>query len=136
MFKYNDGGRSNYFKGKKAGDCVTRAIAIATGKDYSDVYKEMAVGMGELGNSKSARNGVSKKVYHSYLLRNGFEWVPTMRPGSGCKVHLNNKELPEGILIARVSKHLCCMIDGVINDIYDPSRGGTRCVYGYYKKKY
>ena len=24
--------------------------------------------------------------------------------------------------------------DGVINDIYDPSRNETRCVYGYWKK--
>lgn len=36
-FVYNDGGRSKYFKGN-AGDCVTRAIAIATGFDYKEVY--------------------------------------------------------------------------------------------------
>ena len=29
-FNYNDGGRSQYFKGT-GGDCVTRAISIATG---------------------------------------------------------------------------------------------------------
>jgi hypothetical protein len=26
------------------------------------------------------------------------------------------------------------VIDGVIHDLYDPSRDGTRCVYGYYQK--
>ena len=31
-FSYNDGGRSKYFKGE-AGDCVVRAIAIATDSD-------------------------------------------------------------------------------------------------------
>jgi hypothetical protein len=26
------------------------------------------------------------------------------------------------------------VIDGVIHDTFDPSRGGTRCVYGYWIK--
>jgi hypothetical protein len=134
MFKFNDGGRAKYYKGKEAGDCVTRAIAIATGKDYSEVYQDLAIGMKQHDGKKSARNGVHKSVYHSYLVKNGFKWVPTVKIGTGCKVHLNSQELPEGTLIARVSKHLCCVIDGVINDTYDPSRGGSRCVYGYYKK--
>ena len=34
---YDDGGRSKYFKGT-TDDCVARAIAIATGKDYKEVY--------------------------------------------------------------------------------------------------
>lgn len=36
-FIYNDGGRSRYFKGD-AGDCVTRAIAIALNTDYKLIY--------------------------------------------------------------------------------------------------
>ena len=27
---------------------------------------------------------------------------------------------------------LCAVIDGVVNDIYDGTRGGSRCVYGYW----
>lgn len=148
-FNFNDGGRSDYFKGKNAGDCVPRAIAIATGNDYKEIYDSMAKGMKELRGVKSARNGVNKKVYHKFLLENGFEWTPTMKIGQGCKVHLHKDELPDGILIARLSRHLTCVIDGVIHDIYNPRRGGsvgtkdgvrfsqkeTRCVYGYYKKQ-
>jgi len=52
--------------------------------------------------------------------------------GQGCKVHLRKDELPQGKLIVRVSKHITSVIDGVINDTYDCSRGATRCVYGYY----
>jgi len=33
-----------------------------------------------------------------------------------------------------LSRHLTTVIDGVIYDTYDPSREGTRCVYGYYSK--
>jgi len=34
----------------------------------------------------------------------------------------------------KVSKHLTAVIDGVMYDTHDPSRGGSRCVYGYYLK--
>ena len=34
---YDDGGRSLYFKGK-TGDCVCRSIAIASGRDYKEIY--------------------------------------------------------------------------------------------------
>ena len=84
--------------------------------------------------SATPRNGNYKKVYHDYILSLGFKWTPTMLVGQGCKVHLKADELPSGAFIARVSKHLCAVIDGVIQDTFDPSRGGKRCVYGYYQK--
>jgi hypothetical protein len=46
---------------------------------------------------------------------------------------LKADELPAGRLIVSVSKHLVAVIDGVAHDTHDPSRGGTRCVYGYYR---
>ena len=33
---------------------------------------------------------------------------------------------------ARLSGHLAAVIDGVVHDIHDCSRDGTRCVYGYF----
>lgn len=180
-FKFNDGGRAKAGYKGKAGDCVCRAIAIATGLPYQTVYDELQFAIEEFatGRSKAAkraargkgqrgttpRNGVHKKVYHKYLLGMGFEWIPTMFVGSGCTVHLDEKELPNGTLIVRLSKHLTTVIDGVINDTYNcADRGVTvygndypkdllpkgsykmengngfahksqRCVYGYYKMK-
>lgn len=64
----------------------------------------------------------------------GWKWVPTMQIGQGCKVHLDPNELPSGRLIVSVSKHLTAVLDGVIHDTYDPSRDGSRCVYGYFQK--
>ena len=61
--------------------------------------------------------------------------MPTMKVGAGCQVHLRPDELPKEILIAKVSKHLTAIINGVIHDTHDPSRGGSRCVYGYYIKR-
>jgi len=55
-----------------------------------------------------------------------------MRIGQGCTVHLRAEELPGGRLVVRVTRHLCAVVDGVIHDTHDPSRKGTRCVYGYW----
>jgi len=130
-FKYDDGGRQAAgFKGS-AGDCVCRAIAIASGLPYADVYKALADGAGNERKSKgrSARNGIhtSRKWFKEYMERIGFEWVPTMLIGQGCKVHLREGELPIGRLVVSVSKHYTAVIDGVIHDTHDPSasRGAT-----------
>src|SRR5262245_2426353 len=133
----NDGGREAAgFKGQ-TGDCVTRAIAIATGEPYREVYDALNLATKDdraKGKRSGARTGVPRKVYEAYLTDRGFRWVPTMRIGSGCQVHLQADELPGGTIIARLSKHVCAVIDGVIHDTFDPSRDGTRCVYGYFEK--
>jgi hypothetical protein len=147
-FQMNDGGRGAAgFKGG-AGDCVVRSIAIAANLPYIQVYEDLreanaryaekrndrlAKRLNEKGSSP--RNGNHRNVFHEYILSHGFEWVPTMKVGAGCQVHLRPDELPAGILIVKVSKHLTAVIDGVIQDTHDPSRGGSRCVYGYYIKK-
>ena len=127
-FVYNDGGRSKYFRATDVGDCAVRAIAIGTGMDYKVVYNDLKA----LNNGKSCRNGTPKKVDKKYLTNLGWIWHPTMFVGSGCKVHLDENELPKGTLIVAVSGHLVCVKDGVIHDTYDCSRDGTRCVYGYW----
>lgn len=126
-FNYNDGGRSKYFKANGVGDCVTRAIAIATGKDYKEVYNEVKKMVGY-----SPRNGIicadTKKIVKAF----GGVWHACMGIGTGCKVHMREDELPKGTIVVNVSHHLSCVKNGVINDIYDCSRDGARCVYGYW----
>lgn len=82
----------------------------------------------------SARTGIYKNTIRRVLESLGWTWTPTMRIGSGCIVHLRDGELPRGRLIVAVSKHIVAVIDGVIHDTHDPSRDGTRCVYGYWRK--
>lgn len=135
QFVYNDGGRAAAgFKGS-AGDCVVRAIAIASGEPYREVYDALHyraksyldrnpnLGPRARRLHASPRNGVKREVYHPYLLSLGFKWTPTMHIGSGCKVHLVADELPKGTLIIRLSKHLTTVIDGVIHDTFNPQRG-------------
>lgn len=162
QFVQNDGGRAAAgFKGK-AGDCVARAIAIASGRPYREVYDRLAAGNASQRITKqtkrlgrSVRRGVydKRKWFKDYMRELGFEWTPTMGIGTGCKVHLHDGELPNGRLIASVSKHYTAVIDGVIHDTHDPQRetetvwfkpGTTaishrtishRCVYGYWMFK-
>ena len=131
---YNDGGRSNYFKGEGVRDCVTRSIAIASRMDYKEVYDVLSKGNASQGGDKSARNGIStkRKWFKDQMREWGFRWEPTMGIGTGCKMHLRAEELPKGRIIARCSRHYSAVIDGVINDTYDPSRDGKRAVYGYW----
>ena len=150
-FQYNDGGRAEAGYKGTAGDCVTRAIAIATGKSYQEVYdalndigKTERTGKRKRGKS-SARNGVYKVTYRKYLASIGWQWTPTMLIGSGCLVHLIDGELPTDRLIVCISRHLTAIVDGVINDTFDPQRNtlivedgiqrfAGRCVYGYWSQ--
>lgn len=144
-FLYNDGGRKEAGYKGDTGDCVTRSISIASGLPYQKVYDDLyklSTDWRLNSNSKyskvakpkddSPRTGVLREVYDPYIKSLGFKWIPTMKIGQGCKIHLRKDELPSGKLIVRVSKHITSVINGVINDTYDCSRGATRCVYGYY----
>ena len=139
-FNFNDGGRKEAgFKGD-TGDCVCRAIAIVTGKSYKEVYdtlnvlaKTERIEIRKIRKSNS-RTGTYRTTYDKYLKSLGYEWIPTMGIGTGCKIHLCENELPKGKVIVRVSRHMVAVIDGVVNDTHDCSREGKRCVYGYYIK--
>ena len=136
-FLYDDGGRAAAGYKGRAGDCVVRAIAIATQKPYQEIYDAInGLALAERarrGRRYSARSGVGRTTYERYLRELSWEWVPTMQVGSGCRVHLKAEELPKGRLVVRLSRHLTAVIDGVIHDIYNPDRRGSRCVYGYFR---
>ncbi len=140
---YNDGGRKAAGRKGDTGDCVTRAIAIATGLPYLEVYDVLAEGNktqrrgkhDKKGRTRSASNGINtkRKWFKDYMKSLGFEWVAVMGIGTGCIMHLHPDEIPMGTIIAKVSRHYVAVIDGVVYDTYDPSRNGNRCVYGYWR---
>ena len=141
-FVYSTGGRELYFKQTNVRDCVTRAIANATGMDYLEVYNGINAEAKKEHASKrkrktsSARNGVYTATAKRYIERVlGWIWVPCMGIGTGCQVHLKAEELPaKGSYILNLSGHFSCWKDGQLYDTYDCSRDGTRCVYGYWRE--
>ena len=140
-FVYSTGGREKYFKQTSVRDCVTRAIANATGIDYLEIYNGINDEAKRERSSKrkrttsSARNGVYTATAKRYIERVlGWVWVPCMSIGTGCQVHVKKGELPSrGSYILNLSGHFSCWKDDELYDTYDCSRNGTRCVYGYWR---
>lgn len=139
LYVTDDGGRrAAGYKGSAPGDCAARALAIATQRPYREVYdlinayaKRERTGTRKTGRS-DARTGVYAATLRRLAEREyGATWTPTMTIGSGTSVHLRADELPGGRLVARVSKHYTAVIDGIVRDNHDPTRAGTRAVYGY-----
>ena len=129
---YDDGGRSLYFNGK-TGDCVCRSIAIASGRDYKEIYDLIFSTMKE-----SPRNGVNTRTakFKRLMESLGFRWVATSGIGSHQAVHFIQGELPEGRMVCSVNGHLVAVVDNQVRDIFDcrlNTFGENRRIYGYWK---
>lgn len=138
---YDDGGRAEAGYTGSARDCVCRAISIATERPYSEIYdliNEYAKKERKSKNRReksSARMGVWKPTTRKIMDDLGWEWTPTMFIGQGCKVHIRSTELPSGRVMVQCSKHVATLVNGMLHDTHESSRGGTRCVYGYWTKR-
>jgi len=123
---YDDGGRDRAgYQFHQAGDCVSRAIAIATEMPYELVVD--IVDKASRGRRGDSQSGVYDFATHGILALLGWKRTTT-------KAHLNSDEFPPGRLVLEVNRHLVAMVDGVIHDTYDPSYHGNRRVYAYWKK--
>lgn len=131
----DDGGRADSgFKGS-AGDCATRAIAIATGDPYRATYNALGELAAEMtgGLETSVRNGVSQAVFHRYITDGG--WALTLTPGA----YFVPESLPkQRVCIAVLHRHwVAVSVDGVVRDTWDSRKSNrTRCgapkLLGYY----
>jgi hypothetical protein len=108
-YVYCDGGRSNYYKGKMAGDCVFRAISIALGKDYKEVFEALTCLSFEYGLPQN-----DNKVWKKYLSDNS--WKET-KYGMGA-VPLNQMSF-DGKAIAYQSSHLVAVDTTTIYDTWN-----------------
>lgn len=141
-FRYNDGGR--YICGYKGqtGDCVTRAISIVEQAYYKDVYDCLAEWCKEYNaqfprqRKSHPRTGIAKVLMGQYLDALGYQYVKLPKIGYRYH-HLNSVDLRRLLdkrVILDVNKHVVAMINGVCYDVWDCSKNGTKCVYGYYIK--
>lgn len=129
-FNSNDGGREAAgFKGK-TGDCVTRAIAIATGRDYSSVRKDLMGATSDFrsasksraarnAKSNSVRNGTLNKVYQPYLESIGWKRIALQKFGDSKRYYMTTDDIPMGTVIIEMRKHLVTVIDHVVQDTWD-----------------
>lgn len=119
---------------------MPRAIAIATGLPYRQVYEELhrrakAIAVttrpgtkrhAVLNATTTPRDGVRRSAYQPYLESLGWEWVRTTQ------TRLRATDLPHGRLIVAVPRHLAAVVDGLVHDTFDPT--GAR-VFGYFRPR-
>lgn len=72
-FHYSDGGRSNYFKATNVGDCVTRAICNATGKDYKEELQQYLMWR-RRGSVVLAKKGKGAKYNRQKMKVKNYTW--------------------------------------------------------------
>jgi hypothetical protein len=117
---YDDGGRGTagpeFEDEYDIGDCVTRAIAIATGRPYANVYAtvdELCRSDGDDPDA-GADKYVPSELTDEVMSKFGWRWVP-LRSAS-----LVTGSLPdEPRLVAVMSGHMCAVINGVMRDTWD-----------------
>jgi len=111
-------------KGKKIGDCVVRAISTAENKKWIDVYKSLCEIGGELLEMPN-----SKKVYETYLERNGWKKFP-MPKLWGKRIRLMDFLIDDTVIVS-VAKHLTVCEDNTVIDTWDCR---NKCLGNYYLK--
>lgn len=138
---YTDGGRREAGFEGETGDCVARAIALATRIPYRDVhilvdaFGRREKGPGAVGWTSSADGGVKKPTTGRILATLGWAWQSMVPPGGGApRARLRPDLLPSGVVICKTARHVVAVIDGVTHDSYDSTRGGRTPVYGYWTK--
>ena len=152
-FIYNDGGRKAAGYKGKTGDCVVRAVAIATKQDYRTVYRDCARINEAEGGKRSGRNGINVygEAFAEYMKRLGWIFVDARKGKSrmncdqlselACKEH---RDFIAWVTPMGIRSHYVAVIDGVFNDTWDSSRlkrsydsgpsSGPGRIKGYWRK--
>ena len=137
-FQYDDGGRQEAGYKGKTDDCVCRALAIATGKPYQEIYDLIK----ELGGNPRV-GGIKTPLLKKICDTLGGRYTATASVGKPSSVKLVEGHLPAGHVIVNLRKHVTAVIDGTLRDIYDCQNTswvdetgllheGKRTVYGYW----
>ena len=112
--------------GKQTGDCVVRAIAIATQRSWRSVYRDLCKA-GEI----ECEMPNSNVVWGTYLTDQGFKQFLLPDSCPRCiTVRAFCERYPRGTYIIGTGSHAICTIDG---DWYDSWDSGE-CVPNYFWK--
>lgn len=114
--------------GKKTGDCVVRALALAEDKRWLDVYDALC----KLGRELHEMPN-NKKTYETYLLKRGWRKQRMPKHPTGKRYQLRElaNEKNNQIFVACVVKHLATVKNGELLDTWDC---GAKCVGNYFTK--
>ncbi len=127
-YRYNDGGRKEAgFRGS-TGDCLVRAIAIATGLPYSEVYETAARlmksnGYRASGNATIQTRGIRKPGMPSVRavqdqIMEGFGFSKVKLP-QGARPKYTQALQRYGPCIVSTNGHVAALKDGALQDTFD-----------------
>lgn len=113
-------------KNKRTCDCVIRALTIATGMRYEEVYKELfdiSLKTGYMLNEK--------RVEDKFMEAHGFIKMKQPRKSNGSKYTINEIRLlcTERVIVIRCAHHLTCVKDSVLIDTWNC---GYKTINNYY----
>ena len=119
-------------KGRKTGDCSTRALVGCLGITYEEAIFEQA------NASLATYYGITDKQVMEYVLKKyGYVKMKQPRKENGKKYLvremdklLTEKQMQEGVLIT-VARHHTCIVNGYLQDIWNC---GAYTVGNYYVK--
>lgn len=119
-------------KGRKTGDCGTRALVGVLGISYNEVLKLQLEEVLQCYYSFA-----SKQVVEKVLAKFGYTKMPQPKKKDGTKYQVreidelvSKEQMKNGILIT-VANHHTCVKDGYIQDLWDC---GKKCIGNYYVK--
>ena len=98
-------------QGERVSDCVTRAIALASGLDYHEVKEKLYYTAKLLNCDKLCvccyRHLLDEVLKYKRINCDGYSL------GEFADKH------PYGVYLVRMSGHISCLIDGTVYDIWD-----------------
>jgi len=101
--------------GKQTGDCVIRAIAVATGRSWRETYRELAR-MGEIQGDLPNSNA----VWGMFLRREGAKQFLLPEECPECiTVRAFCERYPDGVYVIGTGSHAVAVIDGDYYDSWD-----------------
>lgn len=112
--------------GARVGDCVVRAVSIATNESWEKAYIDLCIQGFISGDMPS-----SNPVWASYLRGKGFSRHVLADTCPDCyTVRDFCRDFPRGIFIAATGSHVVCVMDG---DYYDAWDSGDEIVTYYFE---
>ena len=117
-------------KSKKTCDCVIRALTVATGLPYYEVYKQLfdiSVETGYMLNEK--------RVEDKFMEKHGFVKYKQPRKSDNTKYKICeiDKVCNAKVIIIRCANHLTVVKDGVLIDTWNC---GYKTINNYYVKRW
>ena len=116
-------------KNRKTSDCVVRALTVATGISYKEVYTELFNISLESGYMLN-----EKRVEDKFMERHGFVKYKQPRKNDNTKYTINEIRLLSNapVIVIRCAGHLTVVKNGVLIDTWNC---GYKSISNYYVKR-